>query len=204
MAGFEVPPTENIGDETSTATINQWLRHLGQGNTSYRIFPQLVAFYSHSNKQNYLDVCPDEDKDECRACSTIPTLLNAFPGVGSAAIVASDTRNVVENWKATRDNLPSMWHAAVVCRLQRKLYIFDPKFRMDTPLGLQLRSLPGISNVRRVVLEMGKKDLRVDEIRITGIGDEEQHCLRSCCQWLEKLAKGERRLDEEEWYSVRR
>ncbi len=205
MAEVQVLATESIQDGTPTPALNQWLQQLvGQG-TTYRILPQLVAYFSHTNEQNYLAVCPDEERDNYRMCSTIPALLNAFPGVGSAAIIASDTCNVVKSSQAAQEGIPSMWHSAVVCRLQRKLYIFDPHFRTNTTLGLQLANLPGIRNVRRLVLEMmGKKHIRVDEILITGVGDVEQQCLRLCCRWLEELVKGQRELNEEEWYSVRR
>ncbi len=76
---------------------------------------------------------------------------------------------------------------------------------MDTTPGLHLANLPGICNVRQLVPEMmGKKHIRVDEILITGVGDVEHQCLRLCCRWLEKPVKGERQLNDEQWYSVRR
>ena len=148
--------------------------------------------------KNYLAICPEEEKDNHRACSIIPTLVIAFLRAGSAAIIVSDTHNVAESFQAASESIPSLWLFAVTYRLQQKLYIFNPAFQMDTAPRLQLSNILDICNVRRLVMEMDKKDIRMKEIWITGIRDMEQQCLGLCCRWLERLATRRLQIEEEQ------
>ncbi|KAI9885901.1 MAG: hypothetical protein M1823_002274 [Watsoniomyces obsoletus] len=194
-----------IHNDTSTTQINMWLEHIAsRSKAECRIFPKMVAFFSQSNKENYLAVGLPEEIPNYQHCATITHLPGRLVNSGSAALITSDVLNVVEVSADVTNQVSSVWHAAVVYKKKRTLYIFDPAFDPCTVPGYRLREISGLSNVRRLVQLLDHQKKRIDMIKITGRNDKESTCLRLSCGWLKELAEGKLDVSKEEWYELRR
>ena len=122
-------------------------------------------------------------------------------GLGGLAIITSPLQNASQLAQGGND-----WHAAVVIRKGRNMWIFDPAFDLnDLPRDGLLSRARGLIIAQNIWTAIRQKGAQIKNVYVQGIREvEELSCLGRSIQFVERFLDGtiEDPFATDQWLSL--